>query len=82
MHKVTKISSPTYGERHDCTHIELLVHKLRVSTILDSGAPGNIVSTRLFKKLKLAPDLDYNEEFSTAGPDRTKAMGAYSSLPL
>ncbi|KAJ9064488.1 hypothetical protein DSO57_1030110 [Entomophthora muscae] len=82
IHKVTKITSPHYGERHDCTYIELVVHKLWVRAILDSGAPGNIVSTRLVKKLKLAPDLDYNEEFGTAGPDKTKALGAYSSLPL
>ncbi|KAJ9070232.1 hypothetical protein DSO57_1010505 [Entomophthora muscae] len=77
IHKVTKITSPHYGEQHNCTYIELVVR-----AILDSGAPGNIVSTRLVKKLKLAPDLDYNEEFGTAGPDKTKALGAYSSLPL
>ena len=34
------------------------------------------------KKLKIAPDLDYQEVFGTAGPLTTKAMGAYSSLPL
>ncbi|KAJ9052893.1 hypothetical protein DSO57_1029513 [Entomophthora muscae] len=82
VHKVTKITSPHYRERHDCTYIELVVQKLWVRAILDSGAPGNIVSTRLVKKLKLAPNLDYNEEFGTAGPDKTKALGAYSSLPL
>ncbi|KAJ9051341.1 hypothetical protein DSO57_1005343 [Entomophthora muscae] len=81
IHKVTKITSPHYGEQHNCTYIELVVHKLWVRAILDSGALGNIVSTRLVKKLKLAPDLDYNEEFGTAGPDKTKALGAYSSLP-
>ncbi|KAJ9054751.1 hypothetical protein DSO57_1010838 [Entomophthora muscae] len=82
VHKVTKITSPHYRDQHDCTYIELVVHKLWVRAILDSGAPGNIVSTRLVKKLKLAPDLDYNEEFGTAGLDKTKALGAYSSLPL
>ncbi|KAJ9068500.1 hypothetical protein DSO57_1028094 [Entomophthora muscae] len=82
IHKATKITSPYYGERQDCTYIKLVAHKLCVRAILDSGAPGNIVSTRLVKKLKLAPDLDYNKEFGTAGPDRTKALGAYSSLPL
>ncbi|KAJ9074029.1 hypothetical protein DSO57_1010330 [Entomophthora muscae] len=58
VHKVTKITSPHYGERHNFTYIELVVHKLQVREILDSGAPGNIVLTRLVKKLKLAPDLD------------------------
>ncbi|KAJ9050146.1 hypothetical protein DSO57_1017138 [Entomophthora muscae] len=74
IHKVTKITSPHYRERHDCTYIELVVHKLRVRAILDSGAPVSIVSTRLVKKLKLAPDLDYNKEYGTAGPNRTKAL--------
>ncbi|KAJ9055586.1 DNA damage-inducible protein 1 [Entomophthora muscae] len=82
VHKVTKIISSSYRERHSCNYIELVVHQLRVRAILDSGAPGNIVSTRLVKKLKLAPDLDYNKEFGTAGPDRAKALGAYSSLLL
>ncbi|KAJ9086499.1 hypothetical protein DSO57_1003432 [Entomophthora muscae] len=82
VYKVTKITSPHYRERHDCNYIELVVYKLWVRAILDSGAPGNIVSTRIVKKLKLAPDSDYNEEFGTVGPDKTKALGAYSSLPL
>ncbi|KAJ9053512.1 hypothetical protein DSO57_1023551 [Entomophthora muscae] len=82
IHKVTKIASPHYGEQHNCTYIELVVHRLQVRAILDSGAPGNIVSTRLVKKLKLAPELDYNEEFGTEGPEKTKALGSYSSLLL
>ncbi|KAJ9055751.1 hypothetical protein DSO57_1000609 [Entomophthora muscae] len=82
IHKVTKITSLHYKERHNCTYIELIVHKLRVRAILDYGAPGNIVSTRLVKKLKLEPDLDYNKGFGTTGPDITKALGSYSSLPL
>lgn len=61
IHKVTKITSPHYGEQHNCTYIELGVHKLWVREIQDSGALENIMSTRLVKKLKLAPDLDYNE---------------------
>ncbi|KAJ9048892.1 hypothetical protein DSO57_1030055 [Entomophthora muscae] len=82
IHKVTKITSPYYGEQHNCTYIELVVHKLWVRAILDSGALGNIVSTNIVKKLKLAPDLDYNEKFGRTGPDKTKALRAYSSLPL
>ena len=69
IHQVSKLVSLSYGERHDCTYIELVVHKLQVRAILDLGAPGNIVSTRLVKKLNLAPDLDYEEEFGTTGPD-------------
>ncbi|KAJ9049428.1 hypothetical protein DSO57_1024556 [Entomophthora muscae] len=50
--------------------------------ILDTGAPGNIISSQLVKKLKLAPDLAYHEQFDTAGPQTTISRGAYSSLPL
>ncbi|KAJ9085863.1 hypothetical protein DSO57_1009703 [Entomophthora muscae] len=49
VHKVTKVLSPDYGDQNDYTYIELVVHKLRLWTILDSGAPGNIVSARLVK---------------------------------
>ncbi|KAJ9077460.1 hypothetical protein DSO57_1016585 [Entomophthora muscae] len=28
IHKVTKITSPHYREQHNCTYIELVVHKL------------------------------------------------------
>ncbi|KAJ9066160.1 hypothetical protein DSO57_1012351 [Entomophthora muscae] len=80
IHKVIDITSPNYREIHDYTYIELVVHKLRVRAILDSRAPENIVSTRLVKKLKLLPDLDYNKEFGTTGPDRTTALRVYSSL--
>ncbi|KAJ9053576.1 hypothetical protein DSO57_1022962 [Entomophthora muscae] len=45
VHKVTKIESPDYGDQHGCTYIKLVVHKLRVQEISDSGAPRNIVST-------------------------------------
>ncbi|KAJ9088264.1 hypothetical protein DSO57_1024846 [Entomophthora muscae] len=82
VHEVTKITSPHFRDQHNYTYIKLVVHKLWLRAILDSGAPGNIVLTRLVKKLKLAPDLDYNEEFGTVGLDKTKALGAYSSLPL
>ncbi|KAJ9049495.1 hypothetical protein DSO57_1023733 [Entomophthora muscae] len=70
------------GDQKDCIYIDMVVHKVKVKAIIDSGAPGNIVSSRLVKKLKLAPDLGYQEVFGTEGPLTTKAMSAYSSLPL
>ena len=81
IHQVQKLVSMS-EDRHDCTYIDLVVNKTRVRAILDSGAPGNIISTRLVKKLKLAPDLDCKDEFGTAGPFTTQALGAYSSIPL
>ena len=54
VHQVQKLISMS-EDRHDCTYIDLVVNKTRVRAILDSGAPGNIISTRLVKKLKLAP---------------------------
>ncbi|KAJ9071981.1 hypothetical protein DSO57_1031859 [Entomophthora muscae] len=70
------------GDQKDCTYIDMVVHKVKVRAIIDSGAPGNIVSFRLVKKLKVVPDLDYQEVFGTVSPLTTKAMDAYSSLPL
>ncbi|KAJ9055018.1 hypothetical protein DSO57_1008361 [Entomophthora muscae] len=64
------------------TALESFLAQFKVRAILDSGAPGNIVSTRLVKKLKLEPDLDYNKEFETAGPDRKKTLETYLFLPL
>ncbi|KAJ9089036.1 hypothetical protein DSO57_1016976 [Entomophthora muscae] len=72
IHKVTKIISPNYRERHDFIYIELVAHNLRVRAILDFRAPMNILSTRLVKKLKLAPDLDYDKEFRTAGTEEKR----------
>ncbi|KAJ9086953.1 DNA damage-inducible protein 1 [Entomophthora muscae] len=80
VYQVTYLSNGT--DRTDSTYIDIMVHKVKVQAIIDSGAPGNIISSQLVKKLKLAPDLDYQEVFGTAGPLTTKAMGAYLSLPL
>ncbi|KAJ9082315.1 hypothetical protein DSO57_1005763 [Entomophthora muscae] len=80
VHQVTSLINGT--DRTDCTYIDMMVHKVNVQAIIDSGAPGNIISLQLVKKLKLAPDLDYQEVFGMAVPLTTKAMGAYSSLPL
>ncbi|KAJ9069173.1 hypothetical protein DSO57_1021316 [Entomophthora muscae] len=55
----------------------MMIHKVKVRVIIDSGPPGKIISSRL-----LALELDYQEVFGTAGPLTTKAVGSYSSLPL
>ncbi|KAJ9067212.1 hypothetical protein DSO57_1001849 [Entomophthora muscae] len=62
--------------------IDMMVRKVKVQAIIDSGAPGNIISLKLFKKIKLAPDLDYQEIIRTESPLTTKAMGTYLSLLL
>ena len=79
--RIMSLSTEDNGGTH-CTYIDMVVNKVKVRAIIDSGAPNNIVSSRLVKRLKLAPDLDYQEEFGTAGPATTKAMGAFTSLPL
>ena len=56
VHQDLKITS-VREDCHDCTYINLVLNKTYVRAILDTGAPGNIVSSRLAKKLKLAPDL-------------------------
>lgn len=73
---------PASSSGIDCTYVNITVNKVKVRAILDTGAPGNIISTRLAKKLKLAPDINCKLEFGTAGPWTTVAKGAYSSLLL
>ncbi|KAI0229848.1 hypothetical protein L0F63_003091, partial [Massospora cicadina] len=45
-------------------------------------SPVNVLSSKLIKKIKLAPDLECMQEFGTAGPKNPHAIGAYSSLPI
>ena len=64
------------------SYLTIWLNKVKIYTIIDSGAPGNIVSTRLMKKLQLAPDIAHNQSFGTAGLAYTTSLGAYSMLPL
>ena len=59
-----------------------MVNGKRVHVIVDSGAPTNIISTRLVKRLGIPPDVKHCKEYGTAGPHSTKSQGAYSALPL
>ena len=65
-----------------CTYIHIIVNHKKVIAILDTGAPENILSTKLMNSIKLAPDVDYKKSFGTAGPNVTRAVGAYSALTL
>ncbi|KAJ9066139.1 DNA damage-inducible protein 1 [Entomophthora muscae] len=78
IHLVNKISS-SYSE---CTYADIFVNKIKVQAIIDTGAPINIVSTRLVKRLGLAPDIGHWKQYGTAGLTVTTAQGAYSALPL
>lgn len=53
-----------------------------VRAIIDSGAPLNIVSSKLFKKQGLATDIDFQVEDSTACPETTISMEANSAPSL
>ncbi|KAJ9089562.1 hypothetical protein DSO57_1011617 [Entomophthora muscae] len=55
IHLVNKISS-SYSE---CTYADIFVNKIKVQAIIGTGALINIVSTRLVKRLGLAPDIDH-----------------------
>ena len=65
-----------------CTYIHITVKYKKVIAILDTGASENIVSTKLMNSIKLAPDVDYKKSLGTAGPNVTRAVGAYSALTL
>ena len=60
----------------------MAVQKVKIKAILDTGSPVNVVSSKRMKKLKLAPDLAYTQSYGTAELSTTRAIGAYSALPL
>ncbi|KAJ9078651.1 hypothetical protein DSO57_1004608 [Entomophthora muscae] len=66
IHLVNKNS--TYS---DCTYCDILVNKVKVQAIIDSGTPVNIVSTTLVKQLKIVPNVDYCKQYGNAGPTPT-----------
>ncbi|KAJ9086744.1 hypothetical protein DSO57_1001003 [Entomophthora muscae] len=88
---IERLSMPYTEATHKSDNVKKLSQLLRsvqVSTNLDtlkSLKPELTTALEsylaqfkgLVKKLKLTPDLDYNKEFGTAGPDRTKTLGAY-----
>ncbi|KAJ9059535.1 DNA damage-inducible protein 1 [Entomophthora muscae] len=78
IYLVNKISS-SYSE---CTYADIFVNKIKVQAIIDTGAPINIVSTCLVKRLGLAPDIDHQKQYGTAGLTVTTAQGASSALTL
>ena len=43
------------------TKVEVTVRKSKIKAVLDTGAPMLVISTKLAKHLKLAPDIDYNK---------------------
>ena len=66
----------------ECTYIDIFVNNTAVCEIIDSGAPFNIVTSWLCKKLNILPDLDYAKEFGTAGQFSTTFQGVFSALLL
>ncbi|KAJ9058792.1 hypothetical protein DSO57_1008602 [Entomophthora muscae] len=71
---------PPFGR--DTTRVDLALQKVKIKAILDNGSPVNVVSYKLMKKLKLAPDLTYNQSYGTSGLSTTCAIRAYSALSL
>ncbi|KAJ9068964.1 hypothetical protein DSO57_1023297 [Entomophthora muscae] len=65
-----------------CTWIEVNVFDTPIKALIDTGAPTNIISSRLARRLGFLPDISYTESFFTAGVESIKSNGAYSSVPL
>ncbi|KAJ9074821.1 hypothetical protein DSO57_1002665 [Entomophthora muscae] len=78
IHLVNNIGS-SYSE---CTYTDIFVNKLKLQAIIKTGAPINIVPSKLLRQMGLAPDIDHKKPYGTAGLDCTTAQGAYSALPL
>ena len=49
---------------------------------MDTGAPDVIISTKLARAIKIAPDINYNQTFGTTRPSLTQAVGAYSAITI
>ncbi|KAJ9075099.1 DNA damage-inducible protein 1 [Entomophthora muscae] len=64
------------------TWIEVTVFDTPIRVVLNTGAPTNIISSRLVRRLGFLPDILYAESFFTAGVEFIKSNGAYSSVPL
>ena len=77
IHHLSKLNN-----KIECTYVDILVNNYPVRAIVDSGAPINIISTKLVSKIGLKPDLEYSHEYGTAGTHSVMSKGAYSSLPL
>ncbi|KAJ9063227.1 hypothetical protein DSO57_1002525 [Entomophthora muscae] len=65
-----------------CTWIEVTVFDTPIKEVLNTGAPTNIISSRLVRRLGFLPDISYTESFFTAGVESIKSNGAYFSVPL
>ena len=76
------VNSKLIESDYECIYINIFVNHRKVIAILDTGAPDNIVSSKLVKAMKISPDLPFNKVFGTAGPNTTQAQGAYSGLTL
>jgi dUTPase len=59
-----------------------MVNKIKIQAIVDSGAPCNIILSKLVKKLGLQPDIDHQQNYGTAGTETVQSLGAYSALPM
>ncbi|KAJ9048893.1 DNA damage-inducible protein 1 [Entomophthora muscae] len=66
----------------ECTYADIFLNKLKVQAIIDTGAPINIVSSKLVRCMGLTTDIDHKKQYGTAGLGCTTAQGAYSALPL
>ncbi|KAJ9081983.1 hypothetical protein DSO57_1008940 [Entomophthora muscae] len=67
---------------HLCTWIEVTIIDTPIRAVLDTGAPTNIISSRLVRRLGFLLVISYAESFFTAGVESIKYNGAYSSVPL
>lgn len=61
LNATTKVLSQT------CTLVNFTIFDTAIQAVLDTRAPTTIVSSSLVDKLQYNPDLDYNENFATAG---------------
>lgn len=59
------------------TRVEVNINKVKVIDISYTGSPVNVISSRLAREIKMAPDLNDLVVYGTAGLAITKYIGDY-----
>lgn len=71
--EVLTIDSP-FGK--DLTCVEVIVQKTRAKTVINTSPPVNVISSKLMQRLKLAPDLSFDQVYGTTGTAFARDVGA------
>lgn len=64
--KKTNENSETLKFGKHVTRVEVYINKVKFTAIVDSGAPMDVISSSLAKRIKLAPEIPCKKTYGTA----------------